>query len=154
MDALYTVTDSGSLDKYRKFNHYINFCRKNANEWIFPGIVIIITIVLMTAVLKWKTVWYIAFILIFMPLLIEWRIRRAYKSDPVLKREFTFSFFSDRMEIVGERWHTKLMYDRIYDIGESKEYFFIMAGRSTGNIISKEKCSEELCEFIRGLKKD
>lgn len=154
MDALYTVTDTGSLDKYRKFNNYINFSRKNSRELIFSGIVIFITLILMFFVLNWKTIWYVAFLLVFIPLLLEMRIRRIYKSDPVLKREFTYSFYSDRMEIEGENWHTKLMYDRIYDIGESKDYFFIMAGHNMGNIISKDKCSEELCEFIRGLKKD
>ncbi|MBQ8540645.1 MAG: YcxB family protein [Clostridia bacterium] len=91
---------------------------------------------------------------VVMPIFVEYTFRKAYKSKKFNGGEIIMHFYEEHVESEGTKGTTKFLYKNLYKVVETKTSFYIMMGNNMGFIVMKENCSEELCEFIRNIKKD
>ena len=76
-----------------------------------------------------------------------------YSNKILADREETVSFYDDFLVADRGVLNVRYAYDKIYEVNESKTNFYIMLTAAEGLIILKENCSDELCEFVRRIKK-
>lgn len=92
-------------------------------------------------------------ILIYCKISMNFYAKKMYeKIDTTNDVEFTLKFYEDCLEKTSELRNEIIKYDTIKQIIETRTNFYILTRYII--IIEKNNCSEELCEFIRGIKKD
>ncbi len=81
-------------------------------------------------------------------------IKKSYYTNKTcVNREDTVNFYESFLKVENAKSYFKLMYDDIDEIWESETNFYIKYGLDGNIFVIKEKCSEELCEFIRNIEK-
>ena len=66
---------------------------------------------------------------------------------------FTVLFFDDHFETKSEKNHGTYEYAKLLNVIETDTDFYLEVAKGQCVIVQKDKCSAELCSFIRGLKK-
>lgn len=143
-------------DKYT-FNDYREFCLtltwKRKPIWIF---LICVVLILILGILM-KDVYLISFAICYFPvfyLLQSLQIRRTYKSNKLIQEysaleiEFYDTYCIQKTEIS----ETRIPYDKLYKITETKRYAYMLLGKNQGILLKKENFPEGLEEFLRTIK--
>lgn len=80
------------------------------------------------------------------------RIKKLWNSSTSMQnKDVKYTFNDSNMEIENELGNSKIEYNSIYKIIETKTNFYIMISTVQGFIIVKENCSSELINFIKSL---
>lgn len=91
--------------------------------------------------------------LIYCKISMNFYAKKMYeKIDTTNDVEFTLKFYEECLEKTSELRNEIIKYDSIKQIVETRTNFYILTRYII--IIEKDNCSEELCEFIREIKKD
>lgn len=90
------------------------------------------------------------------PLVYRWRmqksIKKAWESNHAAQGTISrYGFFQDHVEVTNELGKSHAEYRKLYRVLETDHAFYLMLGSTQGMIVDKDRCSEELCRFIRGL---
>lgn len=93
---------------------------------------------------------------VLFPLILWWELNRVVKgawrtNQSMQNCEMQYSFYEDRVEQESVLGHSVFMYDKLYRILETKDYFFLMIGNNQGIIIQKREAGTELQQFLREL---
>ncbi len=81
-------------------------------------------------------------------------IKKLWESNKIIQNaEVEYTFYDDHFEQKSNVSNSKIKYDMIYKIVETKTNFYIFISTNQGYIINKENCKEKLIELIRNLKK-
>ena len=66
--------------------------------------------------------------------------------------EVNFEFYNDYFTETNEYGNTKLEYNKLHKIIETKTNFYLMIAKNQGFILVKENFPEGLEEFLRNIK--
>ncbi len=100
-------------------------------------------------------VWLLAdalllFILRFMTMR---QIKKSWDSDSLLKSaRSSYIFFSDSFEAVNANGVSNIKYSDLYAVYETKKGIYLMLSNNKGMMIDKAVCSDELVQFLLGIK--
>lgn len=97
---------------------------------------------------------FMALTLIFvMPILGYVQANKSYASNKSLSEKIQYDFTPSDVVISGESFHSKLAWENVYQITETKEFIVIWQNKQVGNFIPKREFnSSNLKEFKQLIK--
>ncbi len=163
MDILYSVTTEQTFEEYKKYNDFLQ--KKTRKLGLYRAILVIAYVLLSIFMLYLEMhtflIFFISCFVVYIAYLFYYKwarernIKRSYESNKLGKDSKTvIDFYQDHFAVKDDYTQGTIPYDKIYKIYESDTNFYIMGSKISGIGIVKANCSEELCEFIRKIKKD
>lgn len=164
MNEKYKITTTMEREDYRNFLYLITF-KRNTSVWLlilFLTIILSISISLITGGIKPLNLLIIAFfmflvILSALCLRLESKVKKKYgKSNAkLLKKDQTLSLSEQGIEATNrsKEGTTSSSYENIYEIWETKDYFFFYFTKDLCSLIRKKDIpKEQYDEIISFLK--
>lgn len=151
MNFLYSATEKITLEEYKKFNlrlakkHFISYCS-------FELFFILIAILLKSTYFTIVSVVYPIVIIALMIWWIKYSIKKNFESHKsLLNTEATHEFYDTYFISKSYMGETKLPYDKLYRIIETKTNFYFMLSKHQGIIIDKNSLPSDFEGFAREL---
>ena len=91
---------------------------------------------------------------IFPPYSVFRTARKNYDSNKMINERIEYEFDKDQISISGESFHSKISWDKIYELSTTKSWFLIWQTRQVANVIPRRDISDNQIETIKGLVKD
>ena len=151
MECLYKVSTKFTLEEYRRFNQTV--MRK---KYLIVASIIAILLILAGGVLL-HSLPLIIFAIIYPVLFFgaaEIGVRRVFASNKLLQdKEVEYEFYEDFIYEKHDGGESKVPYDKLDDIIETKTNFYLMVAKNQGFMISKQNIPDGFEEFVRGKKR-
>lgn len=81
-------------------------------------------------------------------------VKKTWQSNQIVQNQQIHNdFYADRVVQTSPMGTAVCPYDKLHNILENDRLICLMIANNQGLVIVKENCSEELIEFLRGLKK-
>ena len=149
MDFLYQTTATTTYHEYKKFTWALILTKRAVVYFILFEL-----ICLFSAIVT-KSIFFFSFLVLY-PLIIWWfqnrHIKKVYQSNKVLQNAVsTYTFYEAYFTETNEFDHTKLEYQKLDKIIETKTNFYLMISKNQGFILTKENFPEGLIEFLRSI---
>ena len=150
MDCLYKTKTINTFEEYKRFSRRLLCNKRSIIIYALAGTFLIVDGIVL------DNFWFIAFAIIY-PLLI-WllhnrQVKKVFKTNKALQNaEANFEFYNDYFSETNEYGNTKLEYNKLHKIIETKTNFYLMIAKNQGFILVKENFPEGLEEFLRNIK--
>ena len=150
MDCLYKTKTINTFEEYKRFSRIL-LCKKRS---IIIYILLAIFLILDSIFLENPI---FAIFAVVYPILI-WllhnrQVKKVFKTNKALQNaEANFEFYNDYFSETNEYGNTKLEYNKLHKIIETKTNFYLMIAKNQGFILVKENFPEGLEEFLRNIK--
>ena len=150
MDCLYKTKTTNTFEEYKKFTWALLLKKRTIITFV------IFEILFLFFAWTLESVFYLLFALLY-PILI-WllqcrQIKKIFKSNKVIQNEeVTFEFYDTYFTEEYPRGNSRLEYNKLYKIVETKTNFYLMIAKNQGYILVKENFPEGLEEFLRTIK--
>ena len=150
MDCLYKTKTINTFEEYKKFTWALLLKKRTIITFV------IFEILFLFFAWTLESVFYLLFALLY-PLLI-WllqcrQIKKIFKSNKVIQNEeVTFEFYDTYFTEEYPCGNSRLEYNKLHKIIETKTNFYLMIAKNQGFILVKENFPERLEEFLRNIK--
>lgn len=160
MDNL-SITTKLTFEDFRKVNFYFLYRKRAAKISLVLGIILLLVII--TPYVTGTPFWTqfpaiplaIALMLTVVPPYSIFRTaRKNYDSNKMINEKITYAFDKDTISVSGESFHSKLSWDKLYEIKVTKTWFLIWQTRQIANVIPRRDISDNQIELIKELVKD
>lgn len=74
-------------------------------------------------------------IVVFLPLVIIYKAKLSYKSNPKVREPITYEFNNDGIKISGSSFNAEMNWDSLYKVTERKEWIFLWQSKQIANTI-------------------
>ncbi len=150
MDCLYSITIQHSYKEYRRFNWklFLNPIR----------VIIYIALELWLLFLGWLVGHRFLYLLaILCPVLMvisqDIQFKKTWHSNKIAKNQTVKFDFYDTYFIGKDSYgESKVEYNKLYKILETKTDFYLMLSKNQGSILVKANLPDGLCKFLRTIK--
>lgn len=150
MESLYKTKTINTFEEYKRFSRVLMYKKRSiiiyallAAFLILDGIVLDNMIFIVFAVVYPFVIW----------LLHNMQVKKIFKTNKALQNaEVNFEFYNDYFTETNEYGNTKLEYNKLHKIIETKTNFYLMIAKNQGFILVKENFPEGLEEFLRNIK--
>ena len=150
MESLYKTKIINTFEEYKRFSRVLMYKKRSiiiyallAAFLILDGIVLDNMIFIVFAVVYPFVIW----------LLHNMQVKKVFKTNKALQNaEVNFEFYNDYFTETNEYGNTKLEYNKLHKIIETKTNFYLMIAKNQGFILVKENFPEGLEEFLRNIK--
>ncbi|MBO5453625.1 MAG: YcxB family protein [Clostridia bacterium] len=150
MESLYKTKTINTFEEYKRFSRVLMYKKRSiiiyallAAFLILDGIVLDNMIFIVFAVVYPFVIW----------LLHNMQVKKVFKTNKALQNaEVNFEFYNDYFTETNEYGNTKLEYNKLHKIIETKTNFYLMIAKNQGFILVKENFPEGLEEFLRNIK--
>jgi len=150
MESLYKTKTINTFEEYKRFSRVLMYKKRSiiiyallAAFLILDGIVLDNMIFIVFAVVYPFVIW----------LLHNMQVKKVFKTNKALQNaEVNFEFYNDYFTETNEYGNTKLEYNKLHKIVETKTNFYLMIAKNQGFILVKENFPEGLEEFLRNIK--
>ena len=150
MESLYKTKTINTFEEYKRFSRVLMYKKRSiiiyallAAFLILDGIVLDNMIFIVFAVVYPFVIW----------LLHNMQVKKVFETNKALQNaEVNFEFYNDYFTETNEYGNTKLEYNKLHKIIETKTNFYLMIAKNQGFILVKENFSEGLEEFLRNIK--
>ena len=150
MESLYKTKTINTFEEYKRFSRVLMYKKRSiiiyallAAFLILDGIVLDNMIFIVFAVVYPFIIW----------LLHNMQVKKVFKTNKALQNaEVNFEFYNDYFTETNEYGNTKLEYNKLHKIIETKTNFYLMIAKNQGFILVKENFPEGLEEFLRNIK--
>jgi hypothetical protein len=90
-----------------------------------------------------------------MPLGTYWAARRSFRNNPRLQETILYTIDHEFIELKGESFNSKLTWEKIYKVTETKRWMLIWQTKSLANVLPKKdfdtKSLTQFKSLIRGI---
>ncbi len=93
------------------------------------------------------------YFLLFLPALIYFKCRNAFRTKNRFTERIVWTVDFEWIAMKGESFETKMTWDKIYQVVETKEVFLVYQTKLQANIISKREMSQEQVQGLRKVVK-
>lgn len=93
----------------------------------------------------------ILLIIIWIPIRTRKKIKNDFESNKSIQEEITYQFSNEKIEIVGETFHSEVSWTTIFKINELKNWFMIYHGNNTVNLVPKKNFTQQQKQDLRTL---
>ena len=150
MESLYKTKTINTFEEYKRFSRVLMYKKRSiiiyallAAFLILDGIVLDNMIFIVFAVVYPFVIW----------LLHNMQVKKVFETNKALQNaEVNFEFYNDYFTETNEYGNTKLEYNKLHKIVETKTNFYLMIAKNQGFILVKENFPEGLEEFLRNIK--
>ena len=150
MESLYKTKTINTFEEYKRFSRVLMYKKRSiiiyallAAFLILDGIVLDNMIFIVFAVVYPFIIW----------LLHNMQVKKVFNTNKALQNaEVNFEFYNDYFTETNEYGNTKLEYNKLHKIIETKTNFYLMIAKNQGFILVKENFPEGLEEFLRNIK--
>ena len=150
MESLYKTKIINTFEEYKRFSRVLMYKKRSiiiyallAAFLILDGIVLDNMIFIVFDVVYPFVIW----------LLHNMQVKKVFKTNKALQNaEVNFEFYNDYFTETNEYGNTKLEYNKLHKIIETKTNFYLMIAKNQGFILVKENFPEGLEEFLRNIK--
>ena len=150
MESLYKTKIINTFEEYKRFSRVLMYKKRSiiiyallAAFLILDGIVLDNMIFIVFAVVYPFVIW----------LLHNMQVKKVFETNKALQNaEVNFEFYNDYFTETNEYGNTKLEYNKLHKIIETKTNFYLMIAKNQGFILVKENFPEGLEEFLRNIK--
>lgn len=123
---------------------------------VFPSAILIILfnnldIILSFDIFSLLYVVVVLLIIIWIPIRTRKKIRYEFESNKSIQEEITYQFSNEKIEIVGETFHSEVSWTTIFKINELKNWFMIYQGNNTVNLVPKKNFTQQQKQDLRTL---
>jgi hypothetical protein len=156
-----TVTTKLSLDDFKKINFYFLYRKRATKFSVALGTIMLLGILIPYII---GTTFFTSFpvfplaiglvLTLIPPLSILRNARRNYDSNKTASEKITYEFEKEFVSISGESFHSKLSWDKLYEVAVTKSWFLIWQSRQTANAIPRRDISDEQIKLIKDLLAD
>ena len=97
---------------------------------------------------------YIAIVLliiIWMPIRTRKKIKNDFESNKSIQEEITYQFSNEKIEIIGESFHSEVSWATVFKVDELKDWFMIYQGNNAVNLIPKKNFTQQQKKDLRNL---
>ena len=150
MESLYKTKTINTFEEYKRFTWALLLKKRTIITFA------IFEILFLFFAWTLESIFYLLFALLY-PLLI-WllqrrQIKKIFKTNKVLQNEeVKFEFYDTYFTEEYPYGNTRLEYNKLYKIVETKTNFYLMIAKNQGYILVKENFPEGLEEFLRNIK--
>ncbi len=160
MEKLFEINEQYTYEDYLDLNkYYMTKSKRTIISNIILGILLIFLAIISFYLKNYSyLVFSISFAVIY-PILLVFTIKRAakksYESNKIAKNmDQNITFYEEYFEIKNEVGNSKVHYDKLYSIGETKRAFFLFISFNQAFIVKKEALNnvQEFSKFIYSKK--
>ena len=159
MQPLFETDTVVTFEAYEKFSRAI--ARNNKRILLYWFLIEAIWLIL-------AGVWYslgntivalgVLLVAFVIPFFIRFRLRRmrrrSWETNKMMHNAHVhYAFYEDYVEQIYESGNVKCEYAKLYRVLEAEDAFYLLVAVNQGWIVDKRNCSEELCAFIREIKR-
>lgn len=149
MECLYVIETKMTFDEYKKFCLAI----QKENQRMIALLIVCLLLCIGGIILH--KIFIIVFALLYPILkiiLFNYNIKKVFESNKVVRNITTkFEFYKDYFEATNDSAKSKINYNDLNKIIETKTNFYLMTSSIQGYIIEKNNIPEGLSKFIKGL---
>lgn len=160
MDKLFEIKEKYAYEDYLELNKYHMIKSKKSKVTLVIIYLLLILIACISFYLKNYS--YLLFSIVFAilyPLLMIITVKsvakKSYETNKINKNiTQTLTFYNDYFEVVSEIANSKIYYDKLYSINESKNSFFLFIAYNQAFIVKKSEIEDvvKFREFIQSKK--
>jgi len=90
-------------------------------------------------------------IIIWMPIKTRQKIKKDFESNKTLQEEITYQFTNEKIEIIGETFHSEVSWTTVFKVNELKDWFLIYQGNNAVNLVPKKNFTRQQKQDLRNL---
>jgi hypothetical protein len=160
MDKI-NVTTKLTFEDFRKVNFYFLYRKTGTKVALAIGTILLLIIGFSyaTGTTLFTQFPIIPFALalvmtVFPPYSVFRTARKNYDSNKMINERIEYEFDKEQISISGESFHSKLSWDKIYELSTTKSWFLVWQNRQIANVIPRRDISDKQIESIKALVKD
>lgn len=157
------ITTRLSIDEYIRVNYHFHYRKWEVKGMTCLGIFLIF-LALSTPTSSNNSSWVLLIFGLLMtvglPAQVYFTAKSNYKSDKRISEKIDYQFDSEEIRVSGESFNSRLTWDKIYSVTESKDCVLIWQNRNIANVIPKRDFKNDELELFKemvkkaGLKND
>lgn len=150
MESLYKTKTINTFEEYKRFTWALLLKKRTIITFA------IFEILFLFFAWTLESIYYLLFAILY-PLLI-WllqhrQIKKIFKTNKMLQNEeVKFEFYDTYFTEESPYGNTRLEYNKLYKIVETKTNFYLMIAKNQGYILVKDNFPKGLEEFLRNIK--
>lgn len=90
-------------------------------------------------------------IIIWTPLQTRRKIKNDFESNKSIQEEIIYQFSKEKIEVIGETFHSDVSWTTVFKINESKDWFMIYHSNNAVNLIPKKNFTQQQKQDLRIL---
>ena len=160
MDNL-SITTKLTFEDFRKANFYFLYRKRTAKISLVLGTILLLVIITpyvtgTSFCTQFPAVpLAIALMLtVLPPFSILRTARKNYDSNKMINEQITYDFDKELVSVTGESFHSKLSWDKLYEVKVTTSWFLIWQNRQVANVIPRRDITDKQIELIKELLKD
>ena len=150
MDCLYQTATPFSYEEYKKYTWVVSFNKKARIR-----LAILELIVLALAALT-RNLFLLVFAAVYPAVIVliqNRRIKKVYQSNKLLQdRMITFEFYGTYLIEKTEHGSTRIGYDKLHEIIDTKTNVYLMIAENQGYILKKSEFPAGLAAFLSDIR--
>lgn len=79
------------------------------------------------------------------------KIKNDFESNKSIQEEITYQFSNEKIEIIGESFHSEVSWATVFKVDELKDWFMIYQGNNAVNLIPKKNFTQQQKQDLRNL---
>ncbi len=150
MDCLYSTTTIYSYEEYKRYNLCLMLKRSRIIWYIVLEAWILLLGFLMN---NYLLILFAIIYPIIIAILLNRQIKKVWNSNKIAQNmDVKFEFYDTYFTEINENGETRLEYNKLHKILETKTNFYLMIAKNQGFILSKANFPEGLDGFLRNIK--
>ena len=151
MDCLYQTVTQISYEEYKKYAWVVGFDKK---AWIRLAVFELIILVLAAFTRNPLLIVFAAAYTAVIVLIQNRRIKKVYQSNKLLHdRMITFAFYDTYLIEKTELGSTRIGYDKLHKIIDTKTNIYLMIAENQGYVLKKSAFPAGLAAFLNDIRK-
>ena len=150
MESLYKTKTINTFEEYKRFSRVLMYKKRSIIIYALLAAFLILDCIVLDNMI------FIVFAVVYpfvIWLLHNMQVKKVFKTNKALQNaEVNFEFYNDYFTETNEYGNTKLEYNKLHKIIETKTNFYLMIAKNQGFILVKENFPEGLEEFLRNIK--
>lgn len=152
MELLYSTETNYTYEEYKRFNKMLSFRR----SVIIKCIIIEVFVLFMACLMN--SLYFVVFsiiypiILLLLPVFLNKQSKSIWESNKVAQNlNVKFDFYDTYFIATDENGETRIAYNKLHKIIETKTNFYLLFSKNQGVILNKSNFPEGLSDFLRDI---
>ncbi|KAA3437081.1 YcxB family protein [Rufibacter hautae] len=158
MDKL-TLSTQLSEQDFIKANFYLYFKKWNSRFIFGIGILALLSVLFLYVTgalneIPWIGLAFGLYFTVGIPGHIYYAAKKGYKTNKRVSEPLLYQFDQDNFQITGESFESRLSWDKVYSVTETKSWVLIWLTPQVANIVPKRDFSPEQLRLFKALVKE
>jgi hypothetical protein len=102
---------------------------------------------------SWFVMLFAFYLAVGLPLMIKFSARRNYRSNKRISEKIRYDIDREFIELTGDSFTSKLTWDKVYNVTETKEWLLIWQNSQVANVVPKRDLKEDEIQVFKSIVK-